>query len=343
MARHTPVSALRQLFISHADRSGVSFCETSDTDVLGKDIEVIRDWPSAHTKIGTKEKVPSEIAVHDRAKWGALIASNEQRHMWTKLELDNAQGIEVSKIFKELTLGSRATPRKAVDIIADFLSHVKGQLVKNLDRQYGKAVWTTLPITLVVTVPAVWSDAAKDLTLQAVRQAGFNERALPTLKRTVLTTEPEAAAIYTIQSLRGSVQDEQFAIGDGFIVCDMGGGTVDLVSYRIAELEPTILEEATIGNGDQCGGSFVERGFLKWLERRLGTTDFVAIAGHRSEELPRTSFPTKLSRMLQDFAFEAKSGFSGTEVNFIRLPPPLNAVEEDKSRGILDGEIMIEA
>ncbi|KAH3949858.1 hypothetical protein HBH53_083220 [Parastagonospora nodorum] len=321
--------------------TGVSFCETTDTGVLGKDIEVIKDWPSAHTKIGTKEKVPSEIALHDPSKWGALIPSNVQRHMWTKLELDRKRTGEVSKILRELSLDDEVPSRKPVDIIADYLTHVKDQLIKNLDRQYGKEVWRTLPITLVVTVPAVWSDSAKDSTLQAVRNAGFSTSCFPKLKRTMLATEPEAAAIYTIQSLRGSVQDEQFAVGDGFIVCDMGGGTVDLVSYRIVELEPTTLEEATTGSGDQCGGSFVERGFLKWLERRLGTTDFVAIAGDRSEDLPRTSLLPKMSRMLQDFVFEAKSGFSGSEINFLRLPAPLNGIEEDHARGIVDGEIMI--
>jgi hypothetical protein len=319
----------------------VSFCETTDTGTLGKDIEVIKDWPSSHTKIGTREKVPSELAVHDSSKWGALIPSNMQRYMWTKLELDTTKTGEVAKIMQELSLDSRGPSRKPVDIIADYLTHVKDQLIKNLDRQYSKDVWRTLPITLVVTVPAVWSDSAKASTLQAVRQAGFDTTVFPKLKRTVLTTEPEAAAIYTIQSLRGSVQDEQFAVGDGFIVCDMGGGTVDLVSYRIAELEPTILEEATIGSGDQCGGSFVERGFLKWLERRLGTTDFVAIAGEKSEDLPRTTLSPKVSRMLQDFIFEAKSGFSGTEINFMRLPAPLSAIVDDEARGIVDGEIMI--
>jgi len=204
-------------------------------------------------------------------------------------------------------------------------------------------LWRTLPITLVVTVPAVWSDAAKDSTLRAVRMAGFDTTCFPLLKRTILTTEPEAAAIYTIQSLRGSVQDEQFAVGDGFIVCDMGGGTVDMISYRVASLEPTVLEEATIGSGDQCGGSFVERRFIQCLERRLGTTDFVAVAGTRSDDLPRTSLTPKLSRMVQDFVLEAKSGFSGTEKNHIRLPPPLSGIEDDDARGIHDGEIVITA
>jgi molecular chaperone DnaK (HSP70) len=227
-----------------------------------------------------------------------------------------------------------------VDIVADFLAEVKKHLISNLDNQYGGELWTTLPVTLVVTVPAVWSDGAKDRTLKAVNMAGFNPTEFRQLKRTIVTTEPEAAAIYTIKTLRGSAQDAQLSIGDGFIVCDMGGGTVDLISYRVTKLQPTSVEEVTVGNGDQCGGTFVDRAFLHWLERRLGTTDFVAITGCRSEDIPRTSLSTKAARMLQDFTLEVKSGYSGTEINFLRLPSPLNGVD-DEQRGICDGEIKI--
>jgi hypothetical protein len=305
---------------------------------------VVKDWPSRHTNIATKDKVPSEIAYSPEGiEWGSLIAPNVQRHMWTKLELDRSQTGEAAKIFKELSLNSHGHPKQAVDIVSDYLAQVKDHLVMNLDNRYGKELWKTLPITLVVTVPAVWSDAAKDRTLQAVHKGGFNTTVFPQLKRTVTTTEPEAAAIHTIQSLRGSISDEQFAIGDGFVVCDMGGGTVDLISYRVAELEPTILEEATVGSGDQCGGTFVDRGFLRWLERRLGTADFIKIAGERSEDLPHTSLSSKLGRMVQDFVLEAKSGFSGGETNFLRLPAPLSAIMDDEARGICDGEIEITA
>jgi hypothetical protein len=323
---------------------GVAYCETSDTGVVGKDIQVVQDWPVRYTKVCTRDKIPSEIALKDRTKWGALIAPNEPRHMWTKLLLDDPKAGEMDKITKELSLdNAHGLSTEPVDSIAAYLTHVKAHLLTNLDNKYGKELWRTLPITLVITVPAVWSDAAKDATLQAFVKAGYNAAELPRLKRAVLTTEPEAAAIYTIQSLRGGVQDQQFAIGDGLIVCDMGGGTVDLISYRVAELEPTILEEATVGSGDKCGGSFVERGFLKWLERRLGSADFVLIAGERSEELPRTSLSSKLSRMVQDFILEAKSGFSGYETNFLRLPAPLSSIEDDEARGIQDGEIKITA
>lgn len=277
----------------------------------------------------------------DRTQWGSLIPPKAQRHMWTKLELDRPQNGEAAKILQELTLDEPSQPYEPVRIIADFLAHVKEHLIKNLDTQYGKELWRTLPVTLVVTFPAVWTDAAKDSTMQAVRMAGFDIAGFPLLKRTILTTEPEAAALYTIQSLRGSVQDAQFAVGDGFIVCDMGGGTVDMISYRVTSLDPTSLEEATVGTGDQCGGSFVERKFIQCLERRLGTADFVTIAGTRSDDLPRTSLTPKLSRVVQDFLQEAKSGFSGTETSHVRLPLPFSSIEDDHPRGIHDGELMI--
>jgi len=45
--------------------------------------------------------------------------------------------------------------------------------------------------------------------------------------------------------------------------------------------------------------------------------------------------------MMQDFTLEVKSGFSGTETNYLRLPAPLSGTD-DPSRGIETGEILIE-
>jgi hypothetical protein len=48
-----------------------------------------------------------------------------------------------------------------------------------------------------------------------------------------------------------------------------------------------------------------------------------------------------LVKMVQDFVLGAKGGFSGKQKNYMRLPPPLSAIEEDSLRGIIDGEILI--
>lgn len=98
-----------------------------------------------------------------------------------------------------------------------------------------------------------------------------------------------------------------------------------------------------MGCGDQCGGSSVDRAFLRWLEGRIGTADFVKIAGCRSEEVKYTSFEKRAATMLQNFTSGAKAGFSGTETYIMPLPFPLSRIEDDKSRGITDGEIQITA
>lgn len=323
--------------------TGVAYCESSDVGAELEHVEVIHNWPSQHTKIGTKEKVPSEITYQaEGLVWGSLIPPSVDRHMWTKLQLDPQQDGEAAKIFRELSTSHQAVRKQPVEVVADYLAQIKAHLIKNLDQKYGKALWRSLPVVLVVTVPAVWTDLAKDRTLQAIDKAGFNKLEFPQLaQQPVLITEPEAAALHTIKMLRSSTQGAQFKSDDGFLVCDMGGGTVDLISYRVDKIDPIAVQEVTIGCGDQCGGSFVDRAFLRWLEIKLGTMDFLKISDCRSEDMPRTSLPKKLARMLQDFIIEVKSGFSGTETSYIRLPNPLSSIEEDESRGIREGEICI--
>jgi molecular chaperone DnaK (HSP70) len=61
---------------------------------------------------------------------------------------------------------------------------------------YGKAIVDTLPIEVVMTCPAVWSDKAKELTFEAANAAGFANY------RISMLTEPEAAAIHTVQEFK---------------------------------------------------------------------------------------------------------------------------------------------
>ena len=49
-------------------------------------------------------------------------------------------------------------------------------------------------------------------------------------------------------------------VGDNIVLCDCGGGTVDLISYKIIQMEPNLkVEEAAIGSGDKCGASYVDK------------------------------------------------------------------------------------
>ncbi|GME29742.1 hypothetical protein PV04_07213 [Neofusicoccum parvum] len=108
----------------------------------------------------------------------------------------------------------------------------------------------------------MWSERAKDLTRKCASDAGMGNP-----KSIKVITEPEAAAIY---ELMRRVETQEFSIDDTFVLCDAGGGTVDLISYTVKELQPPRVEEATSGSGGSCGSTFINRVFAKWLKSHLG-------------------------------------------------------------------------
>lgn len=74
------------------------------------------------------------------------------------------------------------------------------------------------------------------------------------LSPATLIKEPEAAALYTIRS-----HDFALNVGDAFVICDAGGGTVDLISYKVMELSPSLkLKELVPGTGTSCVNYYLQ-------------------------------------------------------------------------------------
>lgn len=117
------------------------------------------------------------------------------------------------------------------------------------------------PIEFVITVPAVWSDRAQTATRRCAEQAGMG-----TGSKLHIITEPEAAAMYALDAM----DPHNIQIGDTFVLCDAGGGTVDLISYEVSALKPILqIKEAAPGSGSLCGSTFLNRIFQKFLEDKL--------------------------------------------------------------------------
>lgn len=82
-----------------------------------------------------------------------------------------------------------------------------------------------------------------------------------------IISEPEATAVYALDML----DPHHIEVGDTFVLCDAGGGTVDLISYTVTALKPKLeITEATPGSGSLCGSTFLNRRFAKYLEDKLG-------------------------------------------------------------------------
>jgi hypothetical protein len=121
-----------------------------------------------------------------------------------------------------------------VTVIADFLSSILKVTKTSMEHTY-KFNWVPSSLVeYVLTIPAMWSDSARDLMVQAAEKAGFGKHR----KDFNLVSEPESAAAYTLKTMEHSNLSVSVASprlfnaltsiqrGDTFIVCDAGGGTV---------------------------------------------------------------------------------------------------------------------
>lgn len=178
-----------------------------------------------------------------------------------KLFLDRTKRLPYFVSTPEIALQLKAADRNVRSAASDFLQLLRDHTIVSLNRRYGQAFMNDVEIKYVLTVPAIWSDAAKDLTLEAAEHAGLGSKA-----SIQVISEPEAAAVYAFQTLRPAY----LHVGDNFIVCDAGGGTVDLIAYRITQLSPLEVEESAVGLGGLCGSAFLNYRFADHVRKALG-------------------------------------------------------------------------
>lgn len=171
----------------------------------------------------TSDKVPTEIAYtapssdspsgQPNIKWGFQFKPEEPRLRCIKLFLDRSQKLPhfVSPLETAAQLGKHG--KTVMEAVSDYLGQIYKHTMETLTRRYGETFMSMTKVEFVLTVPAVWSDAAKDATLKAAEKAGMGKKG--DLK---IISEPEAAAVYTLKA----VQPNYLKVGDNFIVCDAG-------------------------------------------------------------------------------------------------------------------------
>lgn len=102
--------------------------------------------------------------------------------------------------------------------VIDYLTELCRYVKQHLRDQISDAVVDTTPFQYVLTVPAIWSDLAKQKTVDAFAKA----MQVVDTKSIYPITEPEAAAICVLQQM----DRHELKAGDCFLVVDAGGGTV---------------------------------------------------------------------------------------------------------------------
>ncbi|KAM7208581.1 chaperone protein DnaK, partial [Naviculisporaceae sp. PSN 640] len=346
--------------------TGAAWILANGPDSKFSDIKVVKNWGS-----GIGAKVPSVLtfSAGSGQKWGYDVGDSAYVIRWTKLKLEVPTRLDALKSMKYmleeadmLNFGPgrpqtdipRHLIRTSADIVNYYLAEVFHKVRLEIENARDGRELEQFPMDVVITHPAVWDDRAKNLTFRAVTSAlkaafqGVNVK--PGYLR--LASEPEACAQYTAQAAQAqnTISDRQLRVGECFIVVDAGGGTVDLVSYRIDQLSPFRITRVTKVSGGPFGATKIDTCFLQYfLPERLSPSDYKKLCdiGGPQERYGRANH-TVLKRgeqiMLDKFEV-IKRGFQGRgpglpEYFILDLPPNIGRVD-DPARGIRGGQLFI--
>ncbi|HEY0483472.1 MAG TPA: Hsp70 family protein [Kofleriaceae bacterium] len=115
---------------------------------------------------------------------------------------------------------------------------------------------------VLVTVPASFDPVARELTVVAAREAGFD--------RVTLLEEPQAA-FYAYLVARGDAWRRDLSPGDVVLVCDVGGGTTDFSLIEItSDAGNLALERIAVGDHILLGGDNMDLALAALVGRELG-------------------------------------------------------------------------
>lgn len=150
------------------------------------------------------EKVPSVISYTDNGKvksWGYEVVPQDHLSLaWLKIMLetgaeDPKYATGVKSITDDNSVILQSLRKTADDVVSDFLSELWRYTREDIRKRVSRTTWEE-SVQVVLTVPAVWSGAAKERTMKAAQRAGIGGSL-------TLLSEPEAAALATLSGKAG--------------------------------------------------------------------------------------------------------------------------------------------
>ncbi len=116
---------------------------------------------------------------------------------------------------------------------------------------------------IVITVPASFDPAARELTVEAARTVGFGHA--------ILLEEPQAALYSWIEKNHDNWR-KQVRVGDIILVIDIGGGTTDLSLIAVTERDGNLeFTRVAIGDHILLGGDNMDLALAYTVKSKLET------------------------------------------------------------------------
>lgn len=212
------------LFLNFSNRcrySGAAWATVADFEA--GQINLITSWPGTGREEG---KAPTELFYEDeRLMWGYTIPPDADPIRWFKLLLLREEDLTPQLRESEFLLRARKIIREsqktATDLTADYLRALWRHILEIIHKARGDSVMGALTFHVVITVPAIWKDYARQSMEEAARKSGILEIRPAGPTTLAFAPEPEAAALTSLYESRPSIN-----VGNVFVICDAGGGTV---------------------------------------------------------------------------------------------------------------------
>jgi molecular chaperone DnaK (HSP70) len=243
---------------SIADRRGLPSFVYLATDIDLAEHETATPWPqdvvvpprgTAAATTATTRIIVGELARNQGARLASRMVSSAKSWLCHS-GVDRAAAI--------LPWGeSEGVKLSPLDAQAAILRHIR-QAWDYAYRDDANANFVEQSIT--VTVPASFDESARELTLQAVRLAGFPEIGL--------LEEPQAAFYSWIGSRVGGANAADLSPGDQVLVFDVGGGTTDFTLIAVDESGDEFVRTA-VGDHVLLGGDNIDLTLAKIVEARV--------------------------------------------------------------------------
>ncbi|KAF4967646.1 hypothetical protein FSARC_4841 [Fusarium sarcochroum] len=231
-----------------------------------------------------------------------------------------------------------------IDYLTFLLQHTKNEILKER--------FEIGDTEMVLCVPDIWDQqACRDMQFcmaEAMDRVGFPgvEVKHSSISKVFLISEPEAAATYILAitsdiSVRPFIQlcvlftnVRRLQEGQIFMLLDIGGGTVDAITYKVTQQWPLRLQKVTVEpGGDTCGAVLLNQAFRDFLYYRLKNETYLETNG--------TTIKGIIEGLLwKDFEYMIKRNFhAGTTKTHQHLF--VQGLRGDRHKDFNDNEIII--
>lgn len=205
---------------------------------------------------------------------------------------------ETKAIYEKVIAHTSRVGKKPEDIFVDYLAaivrkakaYIKGTSYGNVDNT---------PLELFISTPQIWAPATNLAMIEAGKRMA---------SKCAIVPEPLCAAAFVLNDEInvGSQSNTNVTLGvdDLVLVADLGGGTADLVLFRLCSAPANgpnfTLEVVRPANGSLAGATQINRNYLKWVKEKKFHGN-MEVFEHTANELgfEASEFAAKLSAVFE--------------------------------------------